>query len=294
VAGGQTAWTIARRHLTFVALSILFLALESRHISRLLALTASDDRYSHIAVVPLITAGLLYLKQKRIFRDLHYMPKLGTALLAWAAALQLGLPSQLTPEPALAVSVLAVVLAWIAAFILCYGTRAFSAAHFPFIFLLLMIPLPANFIDRISYGLQVSSAELAHILFKLLGIPVFRDGFQFSLPGQIIRIAEQCSGIRSCIAFLITGLLLAYLFLRSGWRRLALTVVAVLISIFKNSLRIVILSSGERYFGVDLLHSSLHHQYGGVVFSMLALAVVIPVLLLLRRGERSIAPPKGA
>jgi exosortase len=291
-ASGASPALIRRRHLAFLSFIALSVALFWPIPSRLLTLALSDDRYSHTVVIPFITAGLLYLNKKRIFRDFSYSPKLAAALLVCAALLHFGVARWLAPSPALGVSTLALVLAWTAAFILCYGTPALRAARFPFVFLLLMVPLPGALVAQISYGFQVASAEISYVLFKLLGIPVFRDGFLFSVPGQTIRIAEVCSGIRSTTAFFITGLLLAYLLLRSGWRQFVLVVVTVLAGILKNAVRIVTLASAGPYLGVDLINSSLHHRYGGPVFSIVGMAIVIPVLLLLRRGERSSITPE--
>lgn len=245
-------------------------------LAALLELSLADDRYSHIAFVPFIVAAFLYLESARIFRSPRYSPRLGGSLLLATALLYF------TPAP----PILALVLLWIAAFLLCYGPQCLAAARFPALFLLLMVPLPVRLVDGISYGLQVASSDLTYALFRLIGIPVYRHGFVFSLPNVTIQVAEQCSGIRSTIALTITAILLGHLFLRSGWTKLALVALAAFVAVFKNAIRIVFLSSAGAWFHTDLLNSSLHHKYGGTVFSLVALAMIVPALLLFRRAER--------
>src|SRR5207247_10603443 len=89
------------------------------------------------------------------------------------------------------------------------------------------------------------------------------------------------------------GFLLCHLLLWAGWKKLALVVIALVVSTFKNAVRIVFLARAGKYLGVDLLNSSLHHRYGGTVFSVVGLAILIPVLVLLRRSERKGCPRTG-
>jgi hypothetical protein len=57
---------------------------------------------------------------------------------------------------------------------------------------------------------------MTYARFKLFGVPVFRQGFRFSLPGVEIEIAKECSGIRSSVALYNTGLLIGHVFLPSA------------------------------------------------------------------------------
>jgi exosortase len=274
------------RNLFFAGLLAVSAAVFWQPLSALLHLSLTDDRYSHIALIPVVVAGIVYLEQQAIFRVRQPSSSLGGALLGVALLLHFGVAHWLVPSASLSVSVLAVVLAWTGAFLLCYGLPALRTARFPALFLLLMVPPPVAWIERVSYALQAASAEMSYALFRLLGVPVFRQGFVFALPNVTIEIAEQCSGIRSTIALVITGLLLGHLFLKSGRNKVLLVAFAAFVAVFKNAVRIVALAGAGHYFNLDLLNSSLHHRYGGTVFSLVALALIIPALLLFRRLER--------
>ena len=56
------------------------------------------------------------------------------------------------------------------------------------------------------------------------------------------------------------------------------------IAIFKNAVRIVTLSSLGVYVDRGFLFGKLHHQ-GGLLFALIALAIFVPLLLLLQRSE---------
>ena len=121
-------------------------------------------------------------------------------------------------------------------------------------------------------------------------MPIARDGFVFHLSKLDIEVAPQCSGIRSSLSLVITGVLAAYLFLRTGWARTILMVTIVPIAILKNGVRIATLSTLAIYWDEKILASDLHTK-GGFVFFILALLMVGAVILLLRKMEGNL--PRG-
>jgi exosortase len=113
------------------------------------------------------------------------------------------------------------------------------------------------------------------------------------LPGVEIEIAEECSGIHSSLSLLIASILAGYLFLRSKWNRILFSTFTVPVVIFKNAVRIVTISCLGVYVDPGFLHGKLH-RYGGLPFSLVSLAVLVPVLLALQKGERHRAESAGA
>jgi exosortase len=185
----------------------------------------------------------------------------------------------------LAGAVFAFVLVSIGGFVLSYGARAAKQALFPLLFLLFMIPIPDLVLTRIVHWLQLGSAEVTDALFQSVGVPVFRTGLVFALPGVTVEIAEECSGIRSSIALIITSLLAGHLFLRTVWGKAALILVTLPLIVLKNGIRIVTLSLLAVYVDPGFLSGPVHRQ-GGVVFLLLTLVILLPVLVGLRRLER--------
>ena len=257
-------------------------------LEMLLRFSFRGEQYSHIALIPLISASLFYLERRRIFSRLATQWPAGFGLLSAGILLYwFGLrhSASLSENDRLAIAVFPVVLIWIGGFVLSYGLRASQAGLFPLLFLLLMVPLPDFLLNRAIYWLQIGSAEVTYALFQGVDVPVLRTGLVFALPGLTIEIAEECSGIRSSMALLITSLFAGHLLLRSVWRKAALTMAMLPLLFVKNGIRIVTLSLLAIYVDPSFLTGRLHRQ-GGILFLLLAMALLLPVLLWLRRSER--------
>lgn len=266
---------------------ILSLILLRVPISALTNFALHDERYSLILVIPFISGFVIWLRRKPIFASCRFCPSVGIPVLLTGATLLLSMnlqPLLISPAAVLRVAAFAIVLVWTALFVLCYGLEALSHATFPFLFLLLMVPIPMSLMDNATVFLQKGSAEVTYRLFKLLGIPVFRNGFTFTLPGIEIQVAEECSGIRSGLSLLITSILAGHLFLRSKWNQLWFVLFTVPVVIFKNAVRIVTLSSLAVYVDRSFLFGNLHHR-GGLPFSLIAVAILAAALFILRKSE---------
>jgi exosortase C (VPDSG-CTERM-specific) len=169
--------------------------------------------------------------------------------------------------------------------LLCLGSQLTKAIWFPIGFLFLMVPLPSSVMAGIEVFLQYASAEAAHVLFKLFGTPVFREGLVFTLPGLVIEVAQECSGIRSTLVLLITGILSGQLFLCSPWSRAILTLAVVPIGIVRNAFRIVTIALLTIHVDPQTIHGPIHKK-GGPIFFILSLVAFFALLFLLRRFER--------
>jgi exosortase len=275
---------LAVRHGWFLVYWLVSLLPFRGSLRDLMALSWHDERYSHLILIPAISLCLVWWERQRIFRQTGWNLRAGAGLLVVGVGMYAG--ARLLPVSVIQSGViLGVVLVWIAGFVFCYGMRALKAASFHACFLLLMMPIPVSVVDRITYALQKGSADMTYVLFKLLGVPVFRQGFTFTLPNVAIEVAKECSGIRSSNALFLTSVLAGYLFLRSGWKRLWLCLATVPIAIFKNAVRIVTLSWLAIYVDRDFLYGELHHRWGSL-FSLVALAILIPLLLQLQKPEK--------
>jgi exosortase len=178
------------------------------------------------------------------------------------------------------------VLIWIGGFTFCYGVASTQAAIFPLLFLFFMVPIPNIILDPFISFLQAGSAEVAYVFLKTAGIPMTREGNVFHLITVDIEVAKECSGIRSSLSLVITGLLAGYFFLRTGWAKLVLLAAMLPITILKNGFRIATLSILGVYVDERILASDLHTR-GGILFFILALILVWGIIVLLRKMEGS-------
>jgi exosortase len=276
-----------RRDLCFVLLVFLSLLLFWNPVRTLIQYSLEHEHYSHIVLIPFVTMGLICLERKTIFSTVRSSYGLGAALLLGGGVLygfaqrQIGSWSQ---NDSLSAAIFSLVLIWLGAFLCCYGREAFRAARFPLLLLFFAVPIPDFVLASTISVLQKGSAEVAFGLFKLTGVPIYREGFLFSLPSLTIEVAEECSGIRSSLALLITSLLAGHLFLRSGWRKLGLSLAVLPIALFKNAARIVTISLLSIYVDRGFLTGTLHRR-GGILFFLLSLSILALVLRLLQRSE---------
>jgi exosortase len=260
---------------------------------RILTLVLENETFSQIPLIPFVSIFIVYLNRRTLFRNSAWGWHLGTALLI-PGTIFLAVPllnSQFLNSANRTILVIfGIVIFWIGAFALFFGPRAFWDARFPLLFLLFMVPIPESMLSKVILFLQKESAAAAELLFRLAGIPYLRQGFSFALPGVTIRVAEECSGIRSTLALLITTALVSHFMLKSNWKRALLCVAIVPISILKNGLRIVTLSTLAIYVNPDFLYGNLH-RHGGVIFFLIGLVPLILTLVWFQKAERSTAQP---
>ena len=257
-------------------------------LSRLLRESLQKGYSSHIVLLPLLAGLLIWSGRETIFANTRY--SLNRALQIGAAgivvaALAFAFGSQGWFGLAPLLTVLSVLLLIVAGFVGFFGTAAFRKAIFPFSLLLMVLPIPTPLVDRVIQFLQAGSAVLTSWMFSLLGVPVLREGFVLTVPGVSIEIARECSGINSSIALLIIMLLVAHETLHSNWRRIALVVVVIPLSIIKNAIRIVTLTMLATHVDPSFLTGRLHHE-GGFVFYLISLALVYPIWKLLQKTEK--------
>ena len=275
------------RNLSVFGILLLTAILFQAPLKAVLSLSFQDDRYLQIAVAPLMCLFLMYWERTMIFPQARFSPRAGIPVLSIAMLLCLMVIHREQPiheATGMAPIVFAIVLVWMAAFVLFYGIRSFRKALFALCCLFLMIPVPPALMDRMTVALQHGSAATSFQILRLMGIPVFREGMTFMLPGLSIKVAPECSGIHSWLAFVLVAILAARVCLRSSWRILALIASTIPIAIFKNSVRIVVLSSLTVYVDRTIIDSPLHHR-GGPVFAIVDLAIFVPLLVAFQWSE---------
>ena len=275
------------RNWQFLLFNITFSLAFFGPLRELMLASWRSEYYTYIPFIPFISAYLIHEERRNIFSSQEYSLPVGIMLIiisglllyvAYAHASFAGSADHLS-----IITFLLIVL-WVGGFTFFHGTRTLKAASFPLIFLLFAVPIPnAALVWTISI-LQAGSAEVSYWLLRIAGISVARDGFVFHLSNLDIEVAPQCSGIRSSLSLIITGVLAAYFFLKTGWARAILMVSIVPIAILKNGIRIAVLTILTLYWDKDFLSGDLHRK-GGFVFFILALLLAGAVIALLRKIE---------
>src|ERR1700676_4700014 len=180
----------------------------------------------------------------------------------------------LRPDEQLSVNMLALVVWWIGAFIVSFGTRAFQRALFPLCFLLWIVPIPEFVLNPIVRLLKEGSVTSGRVLFAAVGVPTPQDGTQITIPGLTIEFAAECSSIRSSLMLVVTTMVLAQVSLRSAWRKALVIAVAIPLSVAKNGLRIFVLAMLTTRVDRSFITGRLHDQ-GGIIYFLISFAAMI-------------------
>lgn len=272
-----------------IGLGILTLAFLKPLVS-LAVYAAGTDLHSHILLVPFISAYLLHLRLGKLPTDYGASP--GWALLPLAAGVGAlvcawklqgsATPPSLNDHLALmSFAYVCLVAALVFSFL---GRRWMAAAVFPVAFLFFMVPLPDALVATLEAASQRGSAETADWFFSLVGVPVLRNGNIFELPGIVLQVAKECSGIRSSWVLFITSLVAADLFLKTTWRRVVFVALIIPLGLLRNGFRIMVIGWLCMTVGPHMIDSPIHHR-GGPLFFALSLIPLFLLVWWLRRGE---------
>lgn len=276
------------RHISFFLFNILVLIVFFVPLKELFTSSFNNELYSHIILIPFVSGYFIFTERRTIFSSSGYSIMPGiiliiTSIIFYVFGLSYGV--DLNENDYLSLMILSAVVFWSGGLVLFYGTKVVRKASFSLLFLVFMIPIPSFVIEKIIFALQSASTEVSYGFFKLIGVPLLRDGFVFHLPGISIEVAEQCSGIRSTLALFITSVIAGHLLLKTSWKKVILSLVVFPIAAVKNGARIVTLSMLASYVDERFITQSLLHSRGGIPFFILALALFAPLLWVLRRSD---------
>lgn len=287
----------SRRLRAFLGSVAILAALLARPLTDLAVHAASSSLHSHILLVPPVVIYLLHSARSTLPRCYRSSPAwagafAGAGLVALAAGL--AWRASLSESDYLALMTLGVVCLVTACGFAFLGAKWMSAAAFPVSFLFFMLPLPDPAVDWLERALVLGSAEAAALFFKLFGTPLMRHGTVFELPGIVLEVGRECSGIRSSWVLFITSALASYLFLRSPYRRLALMAFVVPLGVLRNGFRVLVIGLLCVHVGPHMIDSPIHRR-GGPLFFALSLVPLLGVAWWLRHRELagSGAPSSG-
>jgi exosortase len=271
-----------------LALLILLLAIAWfwQPLVVLYSLSQLERHYSHIVLIPFVSVFSFYLNRNALLAFKEWSPLPGLFLLALGAIGYLKTESLMYGSTDLSLGVLAFVVTCWGIFLFFYGTRSCRLYSFGLLFLICMVPFPADMLHTIVVFLQRSAAEVTGIAFSLLAVPVLRDDIVFGLSNITIRIDEGCSALRSALSLIIISIVAGHFSLRSLWAKFGVVVLMILVAIVDNALRIVGLSLLANHVDKSFLTDGRLHDGGGYVMLALSMTILLVLISLLQRLEQ--------
>lgn len=259
-------------------------------------MAGASDLHSHVILIPAVSVWLWWIGREG--RTVKLRGSVATALLPALAGAGLLIFSKEAgaawiPGDRVSLEVLAWWCFFVTGCLVFLGPGFVTKAVFPLAFLLFMIPLPESAAAWIEGALLHPSAAMAESFLRLAGIPVLRDGLNLQLPGILIEVAAECSGIRSSFVLLILALLVARLFLKHPVGRIVLVLSVVPLGILRNALRIAVIGAMCVEGGPEMIDSWIHRR-GGPLFFLLSLIPLVLIAFLLRRMAEKPTPQAEA
>jgi exosortase len=246
-----------------------------------------DPNFSHGFFVPLISLWIVWSRRNQL-RELVIAPSNFGLAFILLALLQM-VVGVVGAEIFLARTSFVVLIGGLVLFFL--GWKWLKAVVFPWLFLLVGIPLPAIVFNEIAFPLQLLASSLATALLRACDVPLLREGNIITLASVTLEVAEACSGIRSLVTLVTLALVYGYFLEKNLTRRIILAFSAIPIAIIANAFRIFGTGICAEYWDPSKAEGFFHEFSGWVVFvlSLFLLLGTHALLKLIARVGRKTA-----
>lgn len=168
--------------------------------------------------------------------------------------------------------------------VLIGGWKLLRLLIFPFLLLVLMIPLPQLVTFKLTLPLQLVSSRLATAFLRLLGVPVLLQGNIIDLGVRQLQVVEACSGLRYILALLALGVIFCYFYQRRPWKVAVLLLAMIPAAIVANAFRLAMMGL------YPIFLEGFWHTFSGWLIFLFCLLV----LFFLNRLLNWLAPSPAA
>ena len=172
---------------------------------------------------------------------------------------------------------------------------------FPLVFPFFALPIPSRLLGPLQHQLQDLTTTLAAKVFPWVGLPVERHEFVLKLAGGDLGVAETCSGVQSLTALTALAAFVAYWKGFGPLRGSILTLLAVLIVVVVNAIRVVLSGLIQEHIGRDYIRGEWHDTLGfALVFvglgaiSLIARAMSQPSVVVRHSDQAQVPTPRWA
>ncbi len=232
------------------ALAVLFAWLHWEFLYRSTLAAVADPNWSHIAVVPFISAYYVFLNRDRL-AELHqrlFWPGLVVVFLGLFSYVWWIYPGRndMFRGYSMILTLFGVVL-------FTLGPAKMRVLWFPIAYMAFAVKIPDSIWERIAFQLTIVASVGAEVMLniasQLLDFHISKDGQSFRMmwmeDGKLIEhgfdVAGACSGLRMLMAFCALGVALAFLWDRTWWQRAIMILMAVPIAVGVNIARVTVL-----------------------------------------------------
>ena len=226
-----------------------------------------DSYYTHGYIIPFISLYFVWRKREEL-RKLHTEPsRWGLWMISGCGLLVLAgdfLGFRIIAQFAMILALAGIIMS-------LWGNSHVRALWFPVAFLLFMIPIPTSITLSLVLYVKLLAIDCTVWISQLFGLPMVRDGSYIAFGNDRLLVGEVCGGLRSLIALLALGSLLAYMSKARPWARVTLLFLSAPVAILANVFRIFFLCLVAYMWGSSNATGKLHDASGIAIYAVAAL-----------------------
>jgi len=226
---------------------------------------AAKDYY-HCPLVPAIIAYLLWRKREELAGATQRLCSPGLLLLAFGlllhlAAMRVGVRF---------VSGVSLPIVGAGFVLSVFGPEVLRLTAIAYPLALFLVPYPQHMMAMIAMPMQLWSATAAALIGKGMGLPVIHSGINLTMNDFTFVVAQECSGINSLQALLLTAFIAIHLMAMSLGRKAALLLSVLPIVFIANSVRVASVLVTAQFFGPHVATGFFVHGFSDIVVYMVA------------------------
>lgn len=249
--------------------------------------------WGHAYVIPLISGFLVWRQRKEILACPRqtYWPALVPFLYGIMSYFYfvVAIPNHMLQGASVIITLFGLVL-------LNTGPAMMKFLFLPIAYLACGMTISEMVMNYITFPLQLIASRGGNLMLNMIGA-VF--GFHAEVNGNTIEvitskttsqlnIAEACSGLRMLIAFVALGCAVALISCRQWWQRISLIILAPVVALFMNIVRVAILGIGS-IFDPNVAAGDAHMLIGTLLL-VPSLMLFMGVVWVLNRVSNTDVP----
>ncbi|MDW3094303.1 MAG: VPLPA-CTERM-specific exosortase XrtD [Gammaproteobacteria bacterium] len=274
----SVAWKFSFTYICLIVVSFIFLYLLFKEGILHAVQKWDSPEYSHAYLIPFISLFIIWQKNSEIIKDKFNGSWLGVAILLLGIFFWF-LGEVSTLYVIIKYSLLVVLFGVVLSF---SGIKRFHYFLVPIFLLFFTIPLPSFIYNNLSAYLQLISSSIGVEVIRLFGISVFLEGNVIDLGNYKLQVVEACNGLRYLFPLVTLGVITAYFYNDSFWKKCVVVISTLPITILMNSIRIGIIGVLVEYWGIAMAEGFLHDFEGWVIF-MVCFAILLTEIWLLSK-----------
>ena len=235
-----------------------------------------DEESSHIFLVPIVAAALVWIRRGRWRQCKPRMTWIGPAMMVVGWFLYSFGDTMLIQ----AGWHLGAILVVLGALFSVLGGEVLKR-YLPAVLVLgFLVPVPALIRQQISLPLQTATALVTELIMGLIGFEIQRAGNVLSINGTAVTIAEACNGLRMVFALVLVSYAFAFSTPLRGPVRLLILVLSPVSAIICNVIRLIPTVWVYGYYPEHI--AARFHDYSGWFMLPIAFLSLMAILSLLR------------